>query len=80
MWQIDAGEQHRKEKRLSKKAEEVSNTLQEEHFKVERLLKAQQQLENLKEPQNATETGKSYTMMQLLAGFITYLKGQGMES
>lgn len=56
--QTASWEQHRKEKRISKKAEEVANTLREEEFKSERLSNAQQQLEDLTQPQNPTEEGE----------------------
>ena len=50
-------EQQRREKRVSKKAEEVENALKEEEYKLNRLSQTQQALAKLTKPEEAADEG-----------------------
>ena len=50
-------EQQRREKRITKKAEEVENTLREEEYKHQRLVKTQKQLAELSQAQSTDHLG-----------------------
>lgn len=66
-------DQQRREKRVSKKAEEVENALKEEEYKLNRLKQTQQALAELPKPPNPSEEGIASAFQQSSGRVLVHL-------